>query len=71
MDHVHYSADHIFIEEVRITDKDLPESGPVQNPRAIAVDARGSVYVTDFEADHIKDFKRAGFAALVKHRIGQ
>jgi DNA-binding beta-propeller fold protein YncE len=60
-----------LIEEIRVSDKDLPESALFQNPRAVAVDARGSVYVSDFEANHIKVFGPDGTFRTTIGRQGQ
>jgi len=60
-----------LVEELRITDKDLPESALFQNPRGVAVDARGNVFVTDFEANHIKVFGPDGKFQRTIGRKGQ
>lgn len=60
-----------LVEEVRVADKDLPENAFFQNPRGVAVDARGSVYVTDFEANHIKVFGPDGKFRTTIGRKGQ
>jgi len=45
-----------LVEEVRITDSQLPKNVLFENPRGLAVAANGNVYVTDVAANHIKVF---------------
>jgi hypothetical protein len=55
-----------LVQEVRVTDENLPENAPFQNPRGLAVDAQGLVYVADLDAGHIKVFGPDGkFRALL------
>ena len=49
-----------LVEEVRITDSQLPKNVLFENPRGLAVAANGNVYVTDIAANHIKVFSPDG-----------
>jgi hypothetical protein len=60
-----------LIEEVRITDKELPEGLVFQNPLGIAVDPQGRVYVADAGAEHIKVFGPDGRFIRTIGRKGQ
>jgi NHL repeat len=60
-----------LVEEVRVSDKDLPENALFQNPRGVAVDGSGNVYVSDFDANHIKVFGPDGKFRTTIGRLGQ
>ena len=60
-----------LVEEIRVSDKDLPESALFQNPRGVAVDGSGNVYVSDFQANHIKVFGPDGKFRTTIGRAGQ
>jgi len=49
-----------LVEEVRVSDAGLPEEAIFRNPRYLAVDAKGNVYVSDWGANHIKVFGPGG-----------
>ncbi len=49
-----------LIEVSRTSDADLPEEAIFRNPRFLAVDARGNVYVSDWGANHITVFGSDG-----------
>jgi hypothetical protein len=49
-----------LIEEVRVADAALPADALFQNPRGLAVDTQGLVYVADYDANHIKVFSSDG-----------
>jgi len=56
-----YKAGRVrLIEEVRVADAALPPDALFQNPRGLAVDAQGLVYVADYDANHIKVFSSEG-----------
>lgn len=60
-----------LVEEVRVTDAELPESALFRNPRGLALDAAGNVYLSDFDADHIKVFGPDGKFKTTLGRKGQ
>jgi hypothetical protein len=43
-----------LVEEIRITDAQLPDHAIFENPRGLAVDVKDNVYIADAGADHIK-----------------
>jgi hypothetical protein len=45
-----------LVLEKRVADKDIPAGAEFQNPRGLAVDAKGYVYVADADANDIKVF---------------
>ncbi len=49
-----------LVEEIRITDEHLPKNAVFENPRGLAVDAEGDVYVSDTGACNIKVFDHNG-----------
>jgi hypothetical protein len=49
-----------LIEEVRVADAALPQDALFQNPRGLAVDSQGRVYIADHGANHIKVFGADG-----------
>jgi hypothetical protein len=49
-----------LVEEVRITDSQLPKNVLFENPRGLAIAANGNVYMTDVAANHIKVFSPDG-----------
>lgn len=57
--------------EARVSDDGLPEGVLFQNPRGLAVDAEGNVYVSDFDANDIKVFGPGGVFRAVLGRAGQ
>jgi len=60
-----------LVEEVRISDKDLPDRALFQNPRSLAFDSLGQIYVADFDANHIKVFGPDGKFRTTIGRAGQ
>jgi len=60
-----------LVEEVRISDKAFPSDIFFQNPRGIAVDAAGRVYVADSDANHLKVFGPDGKFLRTIGRKGQ
>lgn len=57
-----------LVEEVRITDSQLPKNVLFENPRGLAVAANGNVYMADSGANHIKVFGPDG---KFLHTLGQ
>ena len=49
-----------LVEQVRVTDEQLPRNAMFENPRGLAVDAEGDVYVSDTGACNIKVFDHNG-----------
>jgi hypothetical protein len=49
-----------LVEVARTTDAALPDEAMFRNPRYLAVDAKGNVYVSDWAANHIKVFDQDG-----------
>ena len=67
-----YRSGHVqLIEEIRITDAQLPKGLLFENPRELAVDDAGNVYVSDYGACHVKVFGRDGGFLRVLGRRGQ
>jgi hypothetical protein len=60
-----------LILEERVTDKDMPAGSEFQNPRGLAVDAKGYVYVADAGANDIKVFGPDGKFVRTLGRKGQ
>jgi len=60
-----------LVEEVRVSDKAFPSDIYFQNPRGIAIDAAGRVYVADSDANHLKVFGRDGKFLRTIGRKGQ
>jgi hypothetical protein len=60
-----------LVAEARVADDGLPEGVLFQNPRCLAMDAKGNVYVSDFDANHIKVFGPDGKFRAVLGRAGQ
>ncbi len=60
-----------LVAEARVSDDGLPEGVLFQNPRGLAVDAKGNVYISDFDANHIKVFGPDGKFRSVLGRAGQ
>jgi len=60
-----------LVEEVRVSDSSLPEDMIFRNPRGIAVDAQGRVYVADSGAEHLKIFGPDGKFIRAIGRKGQ
>ncbi len=60
-----------LIEEIRVSDASLPEGLIFQNPRGVAVDAQGRVYVADAGAEHLKVFGPDGKFIRTIGRKGQ
>jgi hypothetical protein len=60
-----------LVAEARVSDDALPEGVLFQNPRCLAVDARGNVYVSDMDANHVKVFGPDGKFRAVIGRAGQ
>jgi len=61
----------MLVEEVRISDESLPDGLIFQNPRGVAVDAQGRVYVADAGAEHLKVFGPDGKFIRTIGRKGQ
>jgi hypothetical protein len=57
--------------ELRTADDAFPEGVLFQNPRCLAVDAGGAVYISDFDANHIKVFGPDGKFRTTLSRAGQ
>ena len=49
-----------FIKEYEISDKSLPQGQFLQNPRSVALDGDGNIYICDYDANHIKQFNSRG-----------
>jgi len=60
-----------LIEEVRVSDKAFPAGIVFQNPRGVAADAKGRVYVADADAHHLKVFGANGKFLRTIGRKGQ
>lgn len=45
-----------LVEDVRVSDAALPDEAVFRNPRYIAADAKGNVYISDWASNHIKVF---------------
>jgi hypothetical protein len=60
-----------LVAEARISDSSLPENALFQNPQCLAVDAKGNVYISDFDANHIKVFGPDAKLRTVLGRAGQ
>ena len=60
-----------FIQDLIITDEDLPTECYLQNPRGISVSSNGNVFVSDFDAHNIKIFDPAGKLIKVVGQQGQ
>lgn len=60
-----------LVEEVRVSDKAFPADIVFQNPRGVAVDAKGLVYVADADAHHLKVFGADGKFLRTIGRKGQ
>jgi len=61
----------LLVEEVRVTDNNLPDTALFQNPRSLAFDSQGNIYVTDFDANHIKVLGPDGKFRTTTGRQGQ
>jgi len=59
-----------FIKEYEISDKSLPQGQFLQNPRSVALDGDGNIYVCDAGASHIKKFNSKGELAGTIGREG-
>ncbi len=57
--------------EARIKDDAFPEGILFRNPRFLAADARGDIYLADADANHIKVFSRGGKFLRLIGRAGQ
>lgn len=60
-----------LVEECRTSDDSLPEEALFRNPRYLAVDDRGNVFISDFDANHIKVFGPDGAFQRLIGRPGQ
>ena len=60
-----------LVEEVRVSDEALPRDAGFQNPRGIAIDAQGRIYVADAGAEHLKVFGPDGKFVRTIGRKGQ
>ncbi|MCX6564007.1 MAG: NHL repeat-containing protein [Candidatus Aminicenantes bacterium] len=60
-----------LIEEIRVSDRALPEGIVFQSPGGVAVDDKGRVYVADFDAHHLKVFGADGKFLRTIGRKGQ
>lgn len=60
-----------LVEEVRVADAALPEDAVFRNPRCLAFDAKGRIYVADYDAHHLKVFGPDGKFIKTIGRKGQ
>ena len=60
-----------FVQDLVITDEELPEEVYFQNPRGIAMHSTGNIFVSDIDAHNIKIFNPAGKLIKVVGRQGQ
>jgi len=60
-----------LVEEARTTDAGLPDEAIFRNPRFLAVDPKGNVYVSDWASNHIKVFGPDGKFLRTIGRAGQ
>ncbi len=60
-----------FIKEYEISDKSLPQGQFWQNPRSVALDDDGNIYICDYDANHIKQFNSRGELLGTIGREGQ
>jgi len=60
-----------LVEEARTSDDDLPEDALFINPRFLAMDAEGNIYLSDFDAHHVKVFGPDGKFKRLIGRNGQ
>ncbi len=60
-----------LVAEARVSDDDLLQGVLFQGPRCLAVDAKGNVYVSNFDANHVKVFGPDGKFLFVIGRGGQ
>jgi hypothetical protein len=60
-----------LVEEIRVSDEALPADAGFGNPRGIAFDSRGRIYVADGDANHLKVFGPDGKFIRTIGRKGQ
>jgi hypothetical protein len=60
-----------LVADAKVSDNKLPENAFFQNPRCLAADAKGNIYVSDADAKHIKVFGPDGKFRTTLSRKGE